>query len=197
MATVEVFTKARMLAIEEQAIVNADLRPGSGSDQELILIRNNDTEINVGNVRGPIGVTPTVPDELQWSYVSGVVNASRPAPDSVPLVLKTGSAVITTDITAEDTVPFGSAFTGIFSVFVQLGDEGNANYRYLNGIDFGSKVLNTGLLNFTVKTYTTTGFNVKLTVPPVEPGAGIGQLDLPVGVGNCGPVRINWLAIGW
>jgi len=197
MATVQIFTAARMQAIEDQAIVNARLDNGSGTDKNLVLIRNNNTEVNVGNVRGPIGVTPTVPDELQWNYVSGIVNASRPTADSVPLKIKTGSAVIATGVDAEDTIPFGSTFTGIFSVFVQLGDEHTAPYTHVNGVSVGSRSLNTGLLNFTCKDYTTTGFNIKATVPPVEPGSPIGQFDLPVGVGGLTGVRINWLAIGW
>jgi hypothetical protein len=194
MATVEIFTAARMQAIEDEAIVNAELRDGSGSNKDLVLIRNNLTEINVGNVRGPIGVTPTVPDELQWSYAGGLVNASRPTADSVPLRIKCGSTTPTTGINAEATIAFGSTFNGILSVVAQIGDETTASYTHLNGAAL-SGTLNTGLLNLTCLDYTTTGFDIKVTVPPVEP-AGLG-FDLPVGVGGLTTFRVNWIAIGW
>ncbi len=51
MPTVTGFTAARMLAIEEQAIVDGEI-----IGDNLILVRNDETTINAGNVRGPQGV---------------------------------------------------------------------------------------------------------------------------------------------
>lgn len=52
MATVTAFTAARMQEIEDNAIVSGHI---DGDD--LILVRNDSTEINAGDVRGPIGPT--------------------------------------------------------------------------------------------------------------------------------------------
>lgn len=54
MTTVTSFTAARMLEIENETIVNAEL---DGDD--LILITREGTEINVGSVRGATGATGT------------------------------------------------------------------------------------------------------------------------------------------
>jgi hypothetical protein len=51
MGTVTVFTAARTLAIEANAIINGAIN-GSG---QLILSRNNGTTINAGQVVGPTG----------------------------------------------------------------------------------------------------------------------------------------------
>ena len=58
MATVTVFTAARMAEIEDQAITDARI-----DGYNLIVIRNNLQELDLGNVRGPIGLTgPQGPD---------------------------------------------------------------------------------------------------------------------------------------
>lgn len=54
MATVTVFTAARMKAIEDGTVVNAAL-----SGNNLILYKYNGAAINVGNVRGPAGTNGT------------------------------------------------------------------------------------------------------------------------------------------
>lgn len=52
MATVQVFTAARMQEIEDQAIIDAEL-----VGDNLVLERHNGTTVDVGSVRGPTGAT--------------------------------------------------------------------------------------------------------------------------------------------
>lgn len=74
MAEVTGFTAARMLAMEDATVINAELAGASG--YELILKTKDGTEINVGDVRGatgPVGPAVTALDDV------GNVNAPTPA----------------------------------------------------------------------------------------------------------------------
>ena len=199
MATVEVFTKARMLAIEEQAIVDAELRDGSGTNQDLILIRNNATEINVGNVRGLIGVTPTVPDEVNWKHSGVLVGAAPVGGSGVPAFkLQAGTSVITTNSIGEATITYPEAFNGISSVITQVGQQSDVIFTHINGNaipDPGYAGCSVENLSLMLDEYTTTKFDVA-----VASGGGGGAFGFPnpgSRLGGCGTLRINWMAFGW
>lgn len=51
-ATVRVFTAARMQEIEDNCVVSAYIEVGEDSARNLILVKNNGVQINVGNVGG-------------------------------------------------------------------------------------------------------------------------------------------------
>lgn len=197
MATVQIFTAARMQAIEDQAIVNAELRDGSGSNKELVLIRNNATEINVGNVRGPIGVTPTVPDELNWRH-TGVLAGSAPSGGTgvPPLKYQAGTVAVTTNTEGRELISFADSFLGVCSVVVQVA-QASPDVVFTNidggpGGTYGVSVENIQLL---VGSVTTTNFLLTVAC-----GGGAGAYGIPVPgirLGGTSAFQVNWMAFGW
>ena len=201
MATVEVFTKARMQAIEDEAIVDSRIDT-VGEERQLILIRNNGVEINAGNVRGPIGITPTlptIPDELDWSAtnVNGpIVGGAAPGGSgAAPLKMQAGSNVIATTATGRALISFAEPFNGLAAVVAQIGDTNTFTYNHLNGIPVGDHTIRADTCNVTTETYAQTGFHVTIAVPPVTDAFGV--LAPPVTVGGINNIRINWMAFGW
>ena len=204
MSSVEVFSRARMQEIEDEAIVDARI-DSVGAERRLILIKHNGEEINAGDVRGPAGTpgtTPTVPDEINWFVNPGVpIAGTEPigSGNAQPLKMQAGSAVITTNTVGRAAITFPTPFAGIASVIAQIGDVTDPTYTHLNGVYMGDGVFaNTGVFNVQVEGYVLSGFHITLTIPSVEPGP-FGTIADPscVAVGGCSPIRINWMAFGW
>jgi hypothetical protein len=62
MAEVRVFNYERMKELEDKAVVSAYIEEAADSARNLILVTNNGTLINVGNVGGTGGVVVVPPD---------------------------------------------------------------------------------------------------------------------------------------
>lgn len=86
-ATVRVFTAARMAAIEEEAITGARL-----NGTNLILVRNNEDEIDVGNVRG----IPGPPGDVNQTQLAEAIATATPG-----CVLTTESNQVSDSITTQ------------------------------------------------------------------------------------------------
>lgn len=200
MATVEVFTKARMQAIEDEAIVGARIEI-VGEQRQLILERNNGQEINAGNVRGAIGLTPvlpSIPDEINWNHGTPLVGiAPAGGPTSVPIRIQSGTTVIETNTVGRAAIFFPALFNGVFSVIAQIGDAVDVICTHYNGGGMiGSPhTIGIGNLNVLVDGYATNAFHVNIYASGGMNDFGM-QFSDPV-VGGSSPIRINWIAIGW
>lgn len=199
MATVEVFTKARMQAIEDEAIVDARV-DAVGAERHLILIRNNGEEIDAGDVRGPIGITPelpTIPDELDWNADGRVYGVTPPGGAGVPtLKLQAGTSVITTNTEGRAAISFPELFNGVAAVIAQIGDNPDAFYTHINDVFIGGTAgVSIENLNVMTEGYLPNAFHVTVGSPGGSGGFGD---PLPASrLGGCGPLRINWIAFGW
>lgn len=69
MAIVEVFTKARMFAIEQSAIVSARLE-----SYVLILTKKDGTDLSLGNIRGATGLTPSLRGTSTTSHAISIAS---------------------------------------------------------------------------------------------------------------------------
>lgn len=199
MATVEVFTKARMQAIEDEAIVDARIDV-VGDERHLILIRNNGVEIDAGNVRGPIGATPeipTIPDELDWNADGRVYGALPPGGAGVPtLKLQAGTTEITTNTEGRVAIFFPELFNGISSVIAQIGQNTDCFYTHINNVAIGGTA-GVSVENLNVMVENVSGNAFHITVGSPGGSGGFGD-PLPASrLGGCGPLRINWMAFGW
>lgn len=204
MATVQIFTAARMQAIEDQAIVNARLDNGSGTDKNLVLIRNNDTEINVGNVRGPIGITPTVPDEINWNADGRLAGASPVGGAGVPpLKLLAGKALINTNTYGQEVVYFPGTdpdFLGISAVVCQVSQLDDLIFTHIytgSGSPVGPTTRGVSIesVQAIVDSVTTSSFRVTLGV-----GGNLGAFGVPeagIRLGGTTNLALSWMAFGW
>lgn len=192
MANVTVFTADRMAQIESQAITDARL-----DGTNLVLVRNDLTEVNVGNVQGPTGSTPTVPDELDWNVLNRVTGAAPTGGAGVPtLKMQAGTGVHISNTSGTISISFPETFTGVGSVVAQVGDTSDPYYTHINGAgSYPDTLIGIGNINLVTGSYSGTGFVVKLFTPG---GASDYGNPLPdATVGGCGPIRINWMAFGW
>lgn len=192
MSTVEVFTKARMQAIEDQAIVDARL-----DTNNLILIRNNEEEIDVGSVRGPAGTTPTVPDEVNWNADGRVVGASPVGGAGVPpLKIVAGTTLINTNTDGRDTVFFpGGDFLGVSSIVCQIGQITDVVFTHINGTSPGTYGVSIENVQVFTDNYAVDSFRLTLGC-----GGGVGAFGIPdqgIRLGGTSNVRVNWMAFGW
>jgi len=199
MATVEVFTKARMQAIEDEAIVDSRIDI-VGEERQLILIRNNGVEINAGNVRGPIGITPTlptIPDELDWNAAGQVYGAGPVGGAGVPtLKMMAGTSVITTNNSGAASIWYPEAFNGTASVILQIGDNVDIICTYYAGTTlYGTQTVPIGNVNLIPYAY----YNDHVTFT-VKAAGGITDFGTQFGdavVGASTGIRVNWMAFGW
>lgn len=200
MPTVEVFTRARMQAIEDEAIVDARIDI-VGSERHLILIRNNGIEIDAGDVRGPAGSTPslpTIPDELDWNASSDRVYGSAPpgGAGTPTLKLQAGTEVVTTNTEGRIPILFPEAFNGVSSVVAQIGQNTDCFYTHINDVSIGGSA-GVSVENINIMTENVSGTAFHITMGTSGGGGGFGA-PLPASrLGGCGPVRINWMAFGW
>ncbi len=201
MPTVEVFTKERMQAIEDEAIVDARIQ-AVGEQRQLILIKNNEEEVNVGDVRGPIGPTPslpTIPDELNWKTKSKVAGIDPPGGNGVPsLKIQSGTEVVSTNLDGRVAIMFPEIFQGVSAVFCQVGDASSPWYTHINGTLYhppSSQTVDYANLNVVVEGYLEHAFHVTVCIAGnVDDAFGV---PLPGGRITCQNLRLNWLAIGW
>lgn len=131
MATVTGYTAERMLEIENSTIVDGDI-----VGDNLILKTRDDTEIDAGNVRGPLGNGPigtiidyigSVAPSASWLTMVGqtVVNAETlyvALWAIIPASMKSGSSMIMPDTRGRVAVGYDAAQTE-FNVIGEVGGE--------------------------------------------------------------------------
>jgi hypothetical protein len=189
-----------MKEIEDQAIVNARL-----TSYNLVLVRNNLEEINVGNIRGEQGPRglPGVDavNELIWKTGTQLVGtAATGGGDAQPLRLIGVSTVVNTNTAGDATITFPQAFSGgLSSVVAQVASNTSGvplvGYTHLNSADYPNSTIGLGNIQIVSYNFTLTNFKVRLFFPggsnPVfgnpTPGASLGGCE----------VRINYMAFGW
>lgn len=189
MSVVRVFTAERMQAIEDEAITGARL---DGTD--LILIRNNNTEINLGNVKGATG-SPGV-DELIWKAGSTLAGSSPTGGgDAQPLKVQAGKAYVTTNTSGDATVTFPQAFSGVAAVVMQMIGTVDVSYTHLNGANYPDAPLGVGNINLTLHSYTTTTFKLRAFAGGGS-NAVYGNPIQDIAVGGIS-FDVAWIAYGW
>jgi hypothetical protein len=193
-----------MEQIEAEAFVGARLLT-VGEQRQLILRKKNDEEVNVGDVRGPIGSTPAlppIPDELMWKATDPVwAVTAPPAGDTAPLRVQGGTTVISTNLDGRAAIWFAEPFNGVFTVLAQVGDNASPWYTHINGFSYhapNTTTVHYGNLTVTVEGYLGHAFHVTICYPGGANQAALsGGQPLDAGRLTCQGLRINWMAIGW
>jgi hypothetical protein len=201
MPTVTGYTAARMKEIEDQAIVDARL-----TSYNLVLVRHNLEEINVGNIRGEQGPRglPGVDavNELIWKTGAQLVGtAATGGGDAQPLRLVASSTVVTTNTAGDATITFPQAFSGgLSSVVAQVANNTSlpvdVSYTHVDGADYPNSTTGIGNVNLVAYDFQLNNFKVRTYISGGRDQVSFGQPYQDAALGGCN-VRINYMAFGW
>jgi hypothetical protein len=141
---------------------------------------------------------PNVPNEIR--YINGNILSGASVAgvgDAAPLVVQAGTNVFTTDTAGNALIEFPETFPNAVGTFiVQVGDVVDPAYTHLNGADFPDSTIGVGSLQLV--TWDVDRFRGRVRV--YGPGGFDSTFGTPLAdgtLGGCGPIRVNWMAMGW
>ena len=138
---------------------------------------------------------PNVPNEISFFPQNVLAGAAAGGVgDSSALIVRAGTSVIFTDTAGNALIEFDTPFpTSVGTFLTQVGDAINPNYTHLAGADFPDG--NIGVAYLQIVTWDVDRFRARVRV--YAPAAASAPWGTNVELGGCGPIRLNWIALGW